>query len=87
VVARRARRLEEACPQDRCRQVADERALVAAGIHSRRRAADALGVEDPENEFAHWLEEERHVHRLEMQVAPYIDAAGNRATIGAEVEP
>jgi hypothetical protein len=45
-------------PQDRSRQVQDERVLVAAGIHSRRRAADALGVEDPESEFARWLEEQ-----------------------------
>lgn len=45
-------------PQDRSRQVADERALVAAGIHSRRRAADLLGVEDPDAEFTRWLEEE-----------------------------
>ena len=38
-------------PLDRSRLVEDERALVAAGIHSRRRAADNLGVEDPEAEF------------------------------------
>ncbi len=44
-------------PQDRSRQVADERVLVEAGIHSRRRAADALGVEDLEGEFTRWLEE------------------------------
>lgn len=49
-------------PQDRSRQVADERALVAAGIHSRRRAADALGVEDPDAEFERWLAEEARVH-------------------------
>jgi hypothetical protein len=30
---------------------------VAAGIHSRRRAADNLGVEDPELEFRRWIEE------------------------------
>src|SRR4051794_19900528 len=30
------------------RLVEDERVLVASGIHSRRRAADELGVEDPE---------------------------------------
>jgi hypothetical protein len=41
--------------------VADERALVEAGIHSRRRAADELGVEDPESEFKRWLEEEGSV--------------------------
>jgi hypothetical protein len=36
----------------------DDARLVAAGIHSRRRAADELGVQDPETEFARWLEEE-----------------------------
>jgi hypothetical protein len=44
-------------PLDRSRLVEDERALVAAGIHSRRRAADELGVEDPDLEFRRWLEE------------------------------
>jgi len=44
-------------PLDRSRLVEDERALVASGIHSRRRAADELGVEDPELEFRRWLEE------------------------------
>jgi hypothetical protein len=51
-------------PQDRSRQVADERVLVEAGIHSRRRAADALGVEDPESEFRRWLEEAAQVRTL-----------------------
>jgi hypothetical protein len=51
-------------PQDRSRQVADERALVAAGIHSRRRAADALGVEDPDAEFERWLAEEARMRTL-----------------------
>jgi hypothetical protein len=45
-------------PEDRSRLVADERTLVQAGIHSRRRAADELGVEDPDGEFRRWLEEE-----------------------------
>ncbi|MEX2245734.1 MAG: phage portal protein [Dehalococcoidia bacterium] len=44
-------------PLDRSRLVEDERALVEAGIHSRRRAADELGVADPEGEFRRWLEE------------------------------
>ena len=39
--------------------MAGERALVTAGIYSRRRAADPLGVEDPDAEFARWREEER----------------------------
>jgi hypothetical protein len=56
-------------PQDRSRQVADERALVAAGIHSRRRAADTLGVEDPDAEFARWLAEEERQRRVRAGTA------------------
>ncbi len=44
-------------PVDRSRLVTDETRLVAAGIHSRRRAANALGVEDPETELERWREE------------------------------
>ncbi len=51
-------------PLDRSRLVDDERTLVAAGIHSRRRAADELGVEDPELEFRRWLEEQRAASAL-----------------------
>jgi hypothetical protein len=46
-------------PLDRSRLVEDERVLVGAGIHSRRRAADELGVEDPEGEFRRWIDEQR----------------------------
>lgn len=52
-------------PLDRSRQVEDERALVASGIHSRRRAADNLGVGDPESEFTRWLEERRLIGEWE----------------------
>jgi len=51
-------------PLDRSRLVEDERVLVASGIHSRRRAADELGVEDPEAEFRRWLEEQREAAGL-----------------------
>ncbi len=44
-------------PQDRGRLVRDEQILVEAGIHSRRRAMEELGVDDPEGEFKRWLEE------------------------------
>ena len=44
-------------PQDRGRLVRDEQILVEAGIHSRRRAMEELGVDDPEGEFMR-LEEE-----------------------------
>ena len=48
-------------PADRSRLVEDERVLVQSGIHSRRRAADELGVEDPDQEFRRWLEEQKVV--------------------------
>jgi len=44
----------ELLPADESRRVMDETRLVAAGIHSRRRAANQLGVEDPESEFERW---------------------------------
>jgi len=46
-------------PQDRSRQVEEERSLVEAGIKSRRRAAADLGLEDPQGEFGRWLEERK----------------------------
>ncbi len=62
-------------PEDRSRLVADERTLVAAGIHSRRRAADELGVEDPEEEFRRWREEQ-------ATLSP--NGASARAAVGRE---
>ena len=44
-------------PIDRSREVADERALVEAGIQSRRTAAARLGMDDPEAEWARVREE------------------------------
>ncbi|HXG42136.1 MAG TPA: phage portal protein [Dehalococcoidia bacterium] len=46
-------------PQDRSRLAQDEARLVAAGIHSRRTAALALGTPDALGEFERWLEEQR----------------------------
>ena len=48
-------------PIDHSRLVTDETRLVAAGIHSRRRAADEVGVEDPEAEFERWRQEEQQL--------------------------
>jgi hypothetical protein len=48
----------ELLPVDRSRLVVDETRLVASGIHSRHRAANELGVEDPEAEFERWRVEE-----------------------------
>ncbi len=44
-------------PQDRGRLVRDEQILVEAGLHSRRRAMQSLGVEDPEAESRQVKEE------------------------------
>jgi hypothetical protein len=51
-------------PRDRPALVADEVKLVAAGIHSRRRAAERLGDDNPPAEFAAWLEEQQHIGAL-----------------------
>jgi hypothetical protein len=51
----------ELLPIDRSRLVTDETRLVAAGIHSRRTAADELGIADPDGEFARWREEAAEV--------------------------
>ncbi len=50
-------------PQDRSRLAQDEARLVAAGIHSRRTAALAMGTPDALGEFGRWLEEERALSR------------------------
>jgi hypothetical protein len=48
-------------PADRSRLVADETRLVQSGVISRRRAADDLGIEDPDAEFERWQDEERRI--------------------------
>jgi hypothetical protein len=54
-------------PIDRSRLVQDEVRLVGAGIHSRRRAADELGVEDPDGEWSRWREEEDSLGGVDSQ--------------------
>ena len=65
-------------PRDRSQLVEDERVLVEAGIHSRRRAADELGVADPDAEFGRWLEEQE---RISLDGAR---SANGRAAVGRE---
>jgi hypothetical protein len=54
-------------PVDRSRQVSDERALVQAGITSRRTAAAHLGADDPEAEWAR-VREEQAVREVESSM-------------------
>jgi hypothetical protein len=52
-------------PTDRLQLVSNEASLVQNGIHSRRRAMDEVGVKDPEAEFAHWLEEQEQITKIQ----------------------
>ena len=55
-------------PRDLARLVSNEQSLVQSGIHSRRRAMDELGVEDPEMEFDRWLEERKTILRMNKEL-------------------
>ena len=44
-------------PQDRSRLVREQQTLVEAGIQSRRRAMENLGIEDPDAEWERMREE------------------------------
>jgi len=55
-------------PQDLAKLVATEQVLVQSGIHSRRRAMDEIGVQDPEMEFNRWLEERETILRMNKEV-------------------
>lgn len=55
-------------PKDLTQLVANEQTLVQSGIHSRRRAMDELGVQDPEAEFKLWLEEREAILRMNKQL-------------------
>ncbi len=55
-------------PQDLARLVANEQVLVQTGIHSRRRAMDEIGVQEPEVEFKRWLEERETILRMNKEL-------------------
>ncbi len=55
-------------PEDMSRLVANEQALVQTGIHSRRRAMDEVGVNDPETEFQRWLEERKAILKMNREL-------------------
>jgi len=55
-------------PTDRDREVTNELAAVAAGVHSRRFAADALGgVDNADAQFNQWLDEQRAIANTSPQ--------------------
>ncbi len=67
-------------PYDLAKTVANEQALVQSGIHSRRRAMDELGVQDPEAEFQQWLEERSTILKMNRELSP----KGGRSATGEE---
>jgi len=54
-------------PRDLVRLVTNEQVLVQTGIHSRRRAMDEVGIEDPETEFNQWLEERGRILQMNKE--------------------
>ena len=56
-------------PNDRSRTIADEVRMVNAGLHSRRMAADNLGVQDPRQAFDEWTAEEERIESLRSRAA------------------
>lgn len=59
---------EPVLPPDRQRQVSNEVSLIQSGVHSRRRAMDELGIEDPETEFENWLEERKRILQMNKEL-------------------
>lgn len=57
-------------PQDRSRTVQDENILVGARIHSRRRAMDNLGVQDPDKEVLAIVKEASELPETTPQSQP-----------------
>ena len=61
-------------PQDMARLVSTEQVLVQTGIHSRRRAMDEIGIQNPEHEFKRWLDERETILKMNQQ----LNAGSNR---------
>jgi hypothetical protein len=65
-------------PQDKVQLVNNETALVQNGIHSRKRAMDEVGVKDPEAEFAHWMEEQEQINKMQGTKNKDLDSRSGR---------
>jgi len=65
-------------PEDMTRLVANEQVLVQAGIHSRRRAMDEIGVKEPEEEFNKWLEERKTILEMNKELNAKSTRSGAR---------
>jgi hypothetical protein len=65
-------------PQDRARMVQNEQLLVVSGVHSRKRAMDEIGVEDPEAEFNEWLKERESILKMNQETRARFGRGGPR---------
>ena len=65
-------------PQDDTRQTQNEQILVQSGVHSRRTAMDELGIKNPEEEFARWMEERRQILEQNNQMRVRSTRGGER---------
>ena len=50
------------------RVVSNQPVLVQAGLSSRRRAREVIGIKDPESEFNRWLEERETILRMNKEL-------------------
>ena len=65
-------------PQDVARQAQNEQLLVQAGVHSRRTAMDEIGIQDPDEEFARWLEERKKILEMNQEFRAQSTRGGAR---------
>ncbi len=70
-------------PQDWARLISNEQILVQTGIHSRRRAMDEIGVQDPEMEFNRWLEERETILKMNKELNARSTRGGERVRASA----
>jgi hypothetical protein len=65
-------------PQDVDRQAQTEQLLVQAGVHCRRTAMDEMGIRDPDEEFARWLEEREKILQMNKEFKTQSTRGGAR---------
>jgi hypothetical protein len=74
-------------PTDIDRQAQTEQLLVQAGVHSRRTSMDEMGVQDPDQEFARWLEERKKILEMNREFRAQSTRGGARErAIASEME-
>ena len=74
-------------PQDYTAQAQTEQVLVQTGVHSRRTAMDEIGIQDPDQEFARWLDERHKILEMNREFRAQSTRGGARErAIAPEME-